>query len=109
MFIVVYQTDFRTSINIKYDIGNDGFLNSYLPTPSHAESIIGISEGFTDKSSNSAHILIGPYGSGKSLVATILASIVSKTVSEKTIDNLIEGFNRVHQGVYGSLQHLRDV
>lgn len=109
MFIVVYQTDFRTSINIKYDIGNDGFLNSYLPTPSHAESIIGISEGFTDKSSNSAHILIGPYGSGKSLLATILAGIVSKTVSEKTIDNLIEGFNRVHQGVYGSLQHLRDV
>src|SRR5690625_3317896 len=94
------QSAFRTSINIKYDIGNEEFLKNYLPTPSHAESIIGISEGFMGKSASSAHILVGPYGSGKSLLATILASVISKQVSTKAIDTLVDGFNNVHQDVY---------
>lgn len=101
--------DFRTSINIGYDIGNESFLRGYLPTPSHAESIIGISEGFTEESSNSAHILVGPYGSGKSLLATILASIVSQEVSQSSIDAIIQGFNNVHQTVHDSLVLLKDV
>lgn len=106
---MVYQTEFRTSVNIEYDIGKDSFLRGYLPTPSHAESIIGISKGFTNYSSNSAHILVGPYGSGKSLLATILASIISKGVSETATNTLIEGFNNVHQDVYGSLLQLKDI
>lgn len=103
------QSAFRTSINIKYDIGNEEFLKNYLPTPSHAESIIGISEGFMGKSASSAHILVGPYGSGKSLLATILASVISKQVSTKAIDTLVDGFNNVHQDVYESLLKLKNV
>lgn len=103
------HNEFRTSINIEYDIGNDSFLNNYLPTPSHAESIIGISKGFSTDATSSAHILVGPYGSGKSLIATILASIMSHKVSNEAVRKLIEGFNNVHQDVYQSLKQLNNI
>lgn len=103
---LITQESFRTSVNIKYDIGNQTFLSRYLPTPSHAESIIKISEGFIDKDANASHIMIGPYGSGKSLLATVIANIVSKKVDQKSVQKLINKFNNVHQDVLESLDSL---
>lgn len=103
------STLFRTSINVNYDIGEKEFFSNYLATPSHAESIIGLSRGFYDKNANTSHIMIGPYGSGKSLLATVLASFVSKKVSEETRNLLIEKFNDVHQDVFYSLKKLQDI
>jgi len=102
-------TLFRTSINVNYDIGETEFLKNYLPTPSHAESIIGLSEGFLDRSASSSHIMIGPYGSGKSLLATVMASLVSRKVNNKYIDLLIRKFVNVHQDVYESLSKLNNL
>lgn len=98
---------FRTSVNIKYDIGEPEFLRNYLPTPSHAESIIGTTEGFVNKGANTAHIMIGPYGSGKSLLATVIASIVSKRVDKNIVNELVRKFKNVHQDVHESLDSLR--
>lgn len=55
---------FKTSVNIKFDIGNTEFIKRYISTPSHAEAINGIIEGFTKEDANRAHILVGPYGTG---------------------------------------------
>ena len=104
---MVLYNSFKTSVNIKFDIGNDEFVQRYLPTPSHAESLIGLAEGFVKKSGNSAHIMVGPYGSGKSLVATIMANFVSKAISDKEIKVLLNKFSKVHQKVYKSLSDLR--
>ncbi|MDZ4554950.1 hypothetical protein [Bacillus cereus] len=82
---------FKTSVNIKFDIGNREFLKRYIPTPSHTEVLKGVLEGFNTKMNN-AHIVIGPYGTGKSLVATILNNIVTKASPEKDINILINKF-----------------
>ncbi len=103
------QEVFKTSINVKLDIGEEEFLKSYLPTPSHADSIIGLTRGFALNGADSAHIMIGPYGSGKSLLATVIASIVGKAVNLDAVVNLINKFNRVHQDVYDSLVQLKDL
>lgn len=100
---MVSQETFKTSVNIEFDIGEQSFLNSYMPTPSHADSIIGVSKGFLKRNTNSSHIMIGPYGSGKSLLATIIANIVGKKVSQYNIDILLNKFNKVHQDVYEGL------
>lgn len=97
---------FKTSVNIKFDIGNKEFLDRYLPTPSHAESLIGLSTGFVNERANSSHIMIGPYGSGKSLIASIMASIVSKSVSRDTVNQLIYKFEKVHRDIYTVLTQL---
>lgn len=83
---------FKTSVNIRFDIGKEEFVNRYIPTPSHTEVLKGILDGFV-KDSNRAHIVVGAYGTGKSLIATVLSSIVSKKANKKDINKLIKKFN----------------
>ncbi|NMI07775.1 AAA family ATPase [Paenibacillus sp. SZ31] len=86
---------FKTSVNIKFDIGNTVFIKRYISTPSHAEAINGIIEGFIKEDANRAHILVGPYGTGKSLLANIIASMVSKSVSSEDVNSLVNKFIQV--------------
>ncbi|WP_422124321.1 hypothetical protein DHX103_05745 [Planococcus sp. X10-3] len=94
---------FSTSVNLKFDIGNKEFVQRYLPTPSHAELLKGIIGGFLGEKNNNAHIMIGPYGSGKSLAATILADIFSNKIRESDFDKLILKFKDVDQEIYNKL------
>ncbi|WP_226537429.1 hypothetical protein [Fictibacillus halophilus] len=82
---------FKTSVNIKFDIGNSNFTNRYIPTQSHTEVIKGILNGFLENSNN-AHIMVGPYGTGKSLVATVISNIVTKSSTPVEIEKLVNKF-----------------
>ncbi|MGK7376921.1 hypothetical protein ACSFXN_03700 [Planococcus sp. 1R117A] len=94
---------FTTSINLKFDIGNKEFVQRYLPTPSHAEFLKGIIGGFLGERKNNAHIMIGPYGSGKSLAATIVADIFSRKINDQDFNKLIDRFKDVDQEVFEKL------
>ncbi|MFF2909198.1 hypothetical protein [Paenibacillus sp. NPDC057934] len=69
---------FRASINLQFDIYDEALLDRYVLTASHAEVILGIMEGVTHEGAH-AHLLIGPYGTGKSILATILCQYLSKS------------------------------
>lgn len=94
---------FKTSVNIKFDMGKEEFLKRYIPTPSHSEALIGLIDGFVDKESNHAHIIIGPYGTGKSLLANVIGSIVSRLATKREIDALIDKFNQVDENLHTKL------
>ena len=94
---------FTTSVNLKFDIGNKEFVQRYLPTPSHAEFLKGIIAGFLGEKNNNAHIMIGPYGSGKSLAATIVADIFSDNIKEQDFNKLINKFKDVDQAIFNIL------
>jgi hypothetical protein len=102
---------FKTSINIKFDLGKKEFINRYLPTPSHAESLIGLLKGFNDPINNKrSHIIIGPYGTGKSLIATIVGNLISKKINDfKTLNTLSKKFNKVHDDIYVEIQKVREL
>lgn len=104
--LVLLVDDFKTSVNVKLDIGNRNFIKRYLPSPSHAESLIGLANAFSKTDSTNAHIMIGPYGSGKSLIAKVIADFVSNSLPKKDIDLLIKKFEKVHQDVYKSLKSI---
>ncbi|UPK44723.1 hypothetical protein [Paenibacillus pabuli] len=89
---------FKSSINIKFDIGNAELFKRYIPTPSHAEAMNGIIDGFAE-GANRSHIVIGPYGTGKSLLANVIGSIVSKMASSMEVDSLIEKLEHVDDQV----------
>ena len=91
---------FSTSVNLKFDIGNTEFVQRYLPTPSHAEFLKGIIAGFLGENNQNAHIMIGPYGSGKSLAATIVADIFFNKITNTDFVKLIDRFKDVDQEVY---------
>ncbi|QJX77055.1 hypothetical protein [Priestia megaterium] len=99
---------FKTSVNIKFDLGKKEFINRYLPTPSHAESLIGLLKGFTNSTNSKAHMIVGPYGTGKSLIATIVGGIVSKQVDRETFKSLQSKFNKVHDEIYEELNNVTD-
>ncbi|WP_033541031.1 hypothetical protein [Planococcus sp. CAU13] len=99
---------FSTSVNLKFDIGNKEFVQRYLPTPSHAELLKGIIGGFLGEKNNNAHIMIGPYGSGKSLAATIVADIFSNKIKESDFDKLILKFKDVDQEIFNKLTEAKD-
>ncbi|MCY9076018.1 DUF6079 family protein, partial [Bacillus inaquosorum] len=82
---------FKTSVNIRFDVGKDEFINRYIPTQSHAEVLKGLLDGFVTDS-NRSHIIVGAYGTGKSLIATVISTIVSKRAYSKDIQKLINKF-----------------
>lgn len=85
------QMAFKTSVNIRFDVGKDEFINRYIPTPSHTEVLKGLLDGFV-KEGNRSHIIVGAYGTGKSLIATVISSIMSKNASSKGLEKLINKF-----------------
>ncbi|MWC31086.1 hypothetical protein [Paenibacillus sp. MMS18-CY102] len=90
---------FKSSVNIKFDIGNVEFVKRYIPTPSHAEAMKGIIEGFTKTNANRSHIIIGPYGTGKSLLANVIGSVMSKLIDNNEISNLAKKFEQVDDDI----------
>ncbi|MGB3260513.1 MAG: hypothetical protein WBA80_06605, partial [Paenisporosarcina sp.] len=108
--IMVVKTNkiFTTSVNLKFDIGNKEFIRRYLPTPSHAEFLKGIIGGFLGDNKNNAHIMIGPYGSGKSLAATIVADIFSNRIKPGDFNHLITKFKDVDQEIFDKLSNAQE-
>lgn len=99
-------SSFKTSVNVKFDIGDADFIHRYLPTPSHGDALLGLTKAFLSESENAAHIMIGPYGSGKSLVATLLANMTAKAVDQDDMKLLVRKFEKVHQGIFNNLQEI---
>ncbi|WP_342559493.1 hypothetical protein [Metasolibacillus sp. FSL K6-0083] len=84
---------FKTSVNIRFDIGKDEFVNRYIPTPSHTEALIGLLDGFLG-TGNRSHIIVGAYGTGKSLLATVVSTLMSKQTKDITkLSNKFRHFN----------------
>ncbi|MET3320336.1 UNVERIFIED_ORG: hypothetical protein ABIC97_003436 [Peribacillus simplex] len=106
--MIVKEAPFKTSVNIKFDLGKKEFINRYLATPSHAESLLGLLGGFTGKEIRS-HIIIGPYGTGKSLIATVVAGLVSKKVDKRTFNALSKKFNKVHDDIFDELLEVNNI
>jgi hypothetical protein len=96
---------FVPSINIKFDIGKDQFVEKYLPTPAHSEPLLAIANGLISRSSK-AHIIVGPYGSGKSLLGTLLANLSLKGVSKKVSENLFDRFDKINPDIANTLEDL---
>lgn len=93
--MIITKSKFKSSVNIKLDLGSDWIAERYIPTPAHSEGFLGVLEGFLDRG-NKSHILIGSYGSGKSMVGTLIANIVSRNIDGQTFNELVEKFDRVN-------------
>ncbi|MBY0086981.1 hypothetical protein [Brevibacillus brevis] len=98
---------FVPSINIRFDIGKEDFIDRYLPTPSHVDPLLGIANGLLNKGSK-AHIIVGPYGSGKSLLGTLLANIAKKGISNLTLMHLYDRFEKVNPDIASILKDMND-
>ncbi len=82
----------KVSINIKYDLNDTNLLDGYYATKSHASLIKGVLTGSIDEISSKAHIAYGPYGSGKSLISSILTGKLGGFYSDQQLEKLADKF-----------------
>jgi hypothetical protein len=100
------KTYFQPSINIRFDFGKAALFERYLPTPSHVDPTIGILKGFLGEG-NHAHIIVGSYGSGKSLLGTILAGVLSNNLEDSLFKSLTSKYETVDNQIHKLLLDIK--
>ncbi|RMH14048.1 MAG: hypothetical protein D6698_13215 [Gammaproteobacteria bacterium] len=87
---------FRRAINLRYDLGDTAYIAAYVPTPNTSRAIFGMLESTRSTSARRATLLYGPYGSGKSLLAVVLAALLSRApVAKEALSTLVARFRNV--------------
>lgn len=90
--IIVYKDflsinkNFKSSVNLTYDIGNEEKIKNYILTKSLTECI----EQYVDNvltNNNNASYITGPYGKGKSYLFLVLFYIFSEKKSKRIFEN----------------------
>jgi len=81
---------YRSSIHMQFDFPDPHLLERYVLTPSHCKVLNGILEGVSEKGDKHSHLLIGPYGTGKSLISTILCQLLSRKFPDEWSKRLLE-------------------
>ncbi|OZI12082.1 hypothetical protein CEW92_08465 [Bacillaceae bacterium SAS-127] len=89
---------YQPSINVVHDIGRDELFQSFVPNHKQLDIINDILKGVLH-SSEKSHLLIGPYGAGKSMVGALIASLLLMSKRNKVVQTFIEDINTVSPSV----------
>jgi len=98
--MITVESGFQYSVNIRYDFRNQKRIGSYIPTESFLSLINDIIASVQPHSTDRARIVVGPYGTGKSHLITVIVSLLMHSLEE---DDYRPLFNKLHHFGYGSL------
>lgn len=90
---------FQPSINIQYDAGNLNIFDYYVPNIKQLDIIAEIFKSIDNENQHS-HLIMGPYGAGKSLVAAILSSLLNNELKEKQLQHFLNDIQTVSPETY---------
>lgn len=80
---------FQRAINLRYDLNNADVIAAYVPTAQAADALERLLRSLEPDARQRAFLLHGPYGSGKSLLVTTLAAILSRDVSPEVLSPVL--------------------
>ena len=69
--------NFQRSINLKYDLMSEEYIDFYIPTPQSAVAFNETANAFLSAQHQRAYIFVGSYGVGKSIFAVTLAALLA--------------------------------
>ncbi|MGM0471924.1 MAG: hypothetical protein ACQEQI_06565, partial [Bacillota bacterium] len=95
---------FKYSINLKYDINDLTKINNYIPTDKSLQIIDEVLTGFEVKEANRSHILLGSYGTGKSHLTMVLASLLADELSLDDYTDFLNQFNNYDQQLAAKIE-----
>ena len=112
--MISVASGFQYSVNIGYDLNNDGKLKNFIPTQSALRLLSDVLDSTAVTSTERSRILIGAYGKGKShIVLMILSMLLKKDLSlfEKTMPKILENprLLQVVQNYYDSSEKILPV
>ena len=90
---------FQYSVNIDYDVGNAKKVASYVPTDAFVSLTSDVIDSLESLSTNRSRIVVGPYGTGKSHLITVIASVLKKSIQVENYSPLV---GRLKQAGYDS-------
>ncbi|WP_100401885.1 hypothetical protein [Bacillus sp. FJAT-42315] len=85
---------FQPSINIVYDIGKAELFDQFVPNLNQLDIIEKVLSGVLDDQRHS-HLLIGPYGAGKSMVGALITSLLSARKKSKDVKSFLDNVSTV--------------
>ncbi|HEX2910810.1 MAG TPA: hypothetical protein VH186_08385 [Chloroflexia bacterium] len=66
---------FQRSISLEYDLGDPQFIDFFAPTDATADAILKVLSGIEYNPRQRSHVILGAYGTGKSLVGLVLGAL----------------------------------
>lgn len=95
--LVEVSSYFQRAVHLRYDLGNPEAIARYVPTIGAAEAISSIISGTGENASQRAHVLHAAYGSGKSLLAVVMAAILERDAGTKPqVDGFVNRLSLVN-------------
>lgn len=91
--MISVESGFQYSINVRYDVYNPAKMRSYVPTDSFVGLTSDIVESFLSHSTDRARIIVGPYGTGKSHLVTVIASLLRNNLGEQDYERLFDSLS----------------
>ncbi|MER2009753.1 MAG: hypothetical protein ABS939_20140, partial [Psychrobacillus sp.] len=80
---------FQPSINVVYDTGKSELFDMFVPNNDQLEIMENIISSLSKKSLVNSHLMIGPYGAGKSMVGAITASLITARKNSKDVKSFL--------------------
>lgn len=88
--MITVERGFQYSVNLSYDIDNPLRVRTYIPTESFIDLTRDLISSFEPDATNRSRILVGPYGTGKSHLVTVVASLLKQGLAKRDYAFLIE-------------------
>lgn len=85
---------FQPSINIMYDIGSVQLFKNYVPNITQLDIMNRMIKDLIETEQHS-HLLVGPYGAGKSLVGAMTTSLLTQNKINKEIKQFFQDVHTV--------------
>lgn len=104
---ITINKNFKSSVNLSYDIGNEEKIKNYILTQSLTECI----EKYVDNvinSENNASYITGPYGKGKSYLFLVILYIFSKKKNKRIFENFKKRIEIFSSSLPGKLDYIED-
>ncbi|MBC7228252.1 MAG: hypothetical protein H5T61_13655 [Thermoflexales bacterium] len=95
---------FQRAVHVRYDLNNPDILAMYVPTPRTADALERVLRALTPDAHQRAFLLHGPYGSGKSLLVTILAAVLSRDIPQEMLSPVLARLQEIAPETAGLVQ-----
>ena len=88
--VITVSPAFQRSVNVKHDMTDPAKISGYIPTEKAEACLFHFLLSVRGDVQDNAYMLIGSYGTGKSHLVTVMASLVGKKVSSAAFHPVLE-------------------
>lgn len=93
------EPGFQKSVNLAYDLLDEAKVSDFIPSTSSIEIIENLILSTYPSSTQRAHILVGPYGKGKSHVVLVLLALL-KEKNKEQFNKILEALKNYNIELY---------